>query len=315
MAIIENVAKNFNPGSKMYEDFDLDFELGFNDEDDDFLTSRTSTPAFDSTANVDDNFSQLLVKKKRAPPRKRPVTLPATLDDFEEAFTAINCIRKAHEESFSTTAINALLHFKRGADTTKRTAEGLTWPEHPQTFSASRLIVGLQNYTENEIAHDTRQVEPIPQFYTCDSESDSSETESNTTPLCEMEQNPNLHSALLRTCQSIYRQKTENNRELVSTLDLSAEIDPHLSHVIARRCSTLLQQVFSRALLTRRSAIKLLRLNGQSRNTDVDNVPVNWEDAREAARQLVGKAEIDFDLFLKVSARLTRTFTKKQYKD
>lgn len=303
---------------------DVDFEL--NDEE--FFTNDPN-----EAQNIfDDAFSQLLngsatssaegvgepPKKKRAPYRKKPPTQPATLDEFEEAFTALKSIQAAHEP-LSTTALNAYLFYKRGMDTTKRTVERLTWPEHPQTFSSNLLLANHQNYSETDLSTDTHELDPISPFYIAsDSETEDeliTENEVNSSvapvPLCEMDQNKNLHDALLRTCQSIHRQKLGKSANFSENDLPPLEIDPHLSHVIARRCSTLLLQIFSRALLTRRSAIKLLQQNGQSRNTDVDNVPVNWEDTREAARQLVGQVEIDHDLFLKFSARLTKTFIKK----
>ena len=144
------------------------------------------------------------------------------------------------------------------------------------------------------------QPEDIPQLYTESSESDGSEGESE--EICEMTQSKALHKALVRVCQSIWRQKRPPSS--------SPEIDPHLSHAISRRASFLLQTVFRRAQLNRRSAVKLLQSFPQNRHRDLDNVPVNWEDAREATKQTIGQAALDQDTFVKFKIRLEKLFKK-----
>lgn len=234
-----------------------------------------------------EEFSEFLTEqlqsaaKKTRTSKKQPhpsPSLKASLSDYEEAFTVLKSIQSAHSP-LSYTAISAYLHYRRGIDTTRRSAPGVVWPEHPQSFSGSRLMSGGQADYNQDLAAE-------------------SDKQDGAVGLCEMAANPNLHSSLLRTCQSIYRQKTLK------------EIDPKLSRVIAKRCALLLQTVFSRSLLNRRSASKILSNFPQTHNMDTDNVPVNWEGTKAAARQLINQAALDAETFSKFSSRLHSTFEK-----
>ena len=183
----------------------------------------------------------------------------------------------------------------------KRTLEGLTWPEHPETLSSSRLIEpslaeSVKLPQENEILIETKE---IPQLFSEFKEEDETDNQDQTP--CEMIQSMILYKALVRASQSIWNRKNPSS---------PSAIDPHLSHAIARRCSFLLQNVFRRAHLNRRSAVKLLRKFPQNANRDLENVPVNWEDLREAAKQIIGQAALDQDTFVKFKFRLEKLFKK-----
>lgn len=301
-----------------FDDFDGGADAGDAIFDEAFSQLLNEPAPANSTAPPVSKNKRTAESKKR---RASSASLPDTLDAFEEAFTAIKSIQAAHEP-FSATAINAYLFYRRGIDTTKRNVPGLTWPEHPQTFSHSRLISAASGQIDYSLDKEEAEFVGIPPHYISSDESedsDSEDEESKPVPLCEISQNPKLHAALVRTCQSIYRQRSAEFKQTASSGEsLIEEIDPHLSHVIARRCSFLLQQIFSRALLTRRSALKLIqqidsasqKQQQQVKNSDVENVPVNWEDTREATRQLVGQAALDYEVFSKFSARLHKTFKK-----
>ena len=285
----------------------------------------------------DTNFSQLLTESTRVQEvkrdlRRKPHSQPLAVDQAEEAFTVLKSIQSVHSPLSCTAAI-AYLHHRRGINVDRRTVDGLTWPEHPQSFDKSRLISG-----QEDLGLDSGGVvKLIPKFYSSDSEdadcypcdpcestvtststsnSTSTDTSASSLPLCEMTSNSRLHAALIRTCQSIYRKRIRIQSKNKQHQQASSEIDPHLSHVIARKCSFLLQSLFSRSLLTRRSALKILLRQQpdklcQPQNMDFDNVPVNWEDTREAARQLVGQAALEHENFLNFLARLNRTFARK----
>lgn len=176
------------------------------------------------------------------------------------------------------------------------------WPEHPETLSSSRLIEptlaeSIKLPQEDNILIETKK---IPQLFTEFKEED--ETENQDQIPCEMTQSMILYKALVRASQSIW------NRKNISS---SSEIDPNFSHAIARRCSFLLQTVFRRAHLNRRSAVKLLRKFPQNANRDLENVPVNWEDLREASKQIIGQAALDQATFVKFKLRLEKLFKKK----
>lgn len=180
----------------------------------------------------------------------------------------------------------------------------MLWPEHPETFSSSRLIEESLAATAKLPEDDedlTMEPETIPQLYT--SPSDTSDTSDTSDSVSSSHRTNALHEALVRTCQSIWRQK--------NPLDNSTEINPHLSHVISRRCSFLLQTVFKRAHLNRRSAVRLLQSLPENRCRDLDNVPVDWGDVREAARQIVGQAALDQETFYKFKMRLDKLFKKQ----
>lgn len=185
----------------------------------------------------------------------------------------------------------------------------MLWPEHPETFSSSRLIESSLAETANLPGNAEgviEEPETIPQLYT-EPNSDTSDNEDSAhathhTP-CEMSQSKALHKALVRTCQSIWRQKN-------ALKNPSTEISPHLSHVISRRCSFLLQTVFKRAHLNRRSAVKLLQNFKEDCNRDWDNVPVDWIDVKEASKQNVTQASLDQETFLKFKTRIEKLFKK-----
>ena len=177
----------------------------------------------------------------------------------------------------------------------------MLWPEHPETFSSSKLIGSSLAQIDSD---EFDGIDEIPQLYT-GAEADDLEDEemehSRVRP-GQMNQSRLLYKALRRTCQSVWRQKDPSS---------TSEIDPHLSHVISRRCAFLLQTVLGGAHLNRRSAVKLLQRFPGNGNLDLDNVPVNWEDLREAARQNIGQAALDQNTFVKFKIRLEKLFKNK----
>lgn len=146
------------------------------------------------------------------------------------------------------------------------------------------------------------EISEIPQLYSEIDEEDELKEDDTTEGFCEMNRSKVLHKALIRTCQSIWRQKNPNS---------SSEIDNHLAHVISSRCSFLLQVIFKRAHLNRRSALRILQTFPMNATKDLDNVPVNWEDVREASRQIIGQAALDQDTFLQFKKRLQSVFRKR----
>jgi len=183
------------------------------------------------------------------------------------------------------------------------------WPEHPETFSSSRLIEpSLASTAKLPDNDEITEPEIIPQLYTDNSDTSDSDTkdcdtnDSDTEGLCEMNQSAILHKSLVRTCQSIWRQRNHPSS--------STEIDPHLSHVISRRCSLLLQTLLKRAHLNRRSAIKILQSFPQNFNRDLDNVPVNWQHGREPTKTIIRQAALDQGTFVKFKIRLETLFGK-----
>ena len=81
-------------------------------------------------------------------------------------------------------------------------------------------------------------------------------------------------------------------------------------HISRHRSSLLLspQTVFRRAHLNRRSAVKLFANSRKTPTGSLENVPVNWEDLREAAKQIIGQAALDQDTFVKFKFRLEKLF-------
>lgn len=166
----------------------------------------------------------------------------------------------------------------------------MTWPEHPQSFSQSRLISNPPNHTENVVDD-----QKIPLILPNDSDSETSADEDDRHGLCKMANSRHLYQSLLLTVHSIYTRKSHKSA-----------IDPRLAHSIARRTALLLQTLFTRTALNRRSAARLL--SHFSHTADFDNVPSNWETTKLAAQRLIGQAALDKETFEKFSARLNDTF-------
>lgn len=121
--------------------------------------------------------------------------------------------------------------------------------------------------------------------------------------LCKITQSKNLYKSLLRTAHSIYHRKTSSTA--------TAHLDPRLAHSIARRTALLLQSVFIRSALNRRSALRVLKqFQLVNETADVDNVTSNWETTKMAAEQLIGQAALDRETFNNFSSRLDQTFKK-----
>lgn len=118
--------------------------------------------------------------------------------------------------------------------------------------------------------------------------------------LCELSQSEQLQAALSKACQSIWRQKAPP----------SAHLDPLFLDSIAQRTALLLQATFDRAVLNRKSAIKILKKFPQTTNVDVDYVPVDWQSSRAAAKQLIGQAGLDSTTFTAFSTRLDTIFSQ-----
>lgn len=182
---------------------------------------------------------------------------------------------------------------------------GLTWPEHPETFEDTRLISNARNFTEADYQ---RLTEKIPKLltdhveYEDDDSSDSCDS-CDDIGLCRMAHSRHLHKSLLRTIHSIFIKKS-----LPAT-----SLDPVLAHSIARRTAFLLQTLFTRTALNRRSAVRVFRQFPHVFQTaDFDNVPSNWESTKLAAEQLIGQAALDQETFTNFASRLEQAFKEQQ---
>lgn len=271
-----------------------DFEYEDEDDHSTFFQDTFSQILNDHQDDETDSQNNPGDDKKEDTPLPPSKKAKPPVQDFEEAFTVLKSIDSAHQP-LSYTAINAYLHHLRNSETNQRTVHGLVWPEHPQTFNDSRLLSNPPDTFTDQITS-----ERIPHLLT-DVDSSEDDEPLDTLNPCKMSQSPHLHRSLLRTVYSIFLHKTRTNP--------TASLDPRLAHSIARCTALLLQTVFTRAALNRRSAVRVLkRFPRAHQAVDIDNVPSNWETTKLAAEQLVGQAALDQETFMKFADRVDKTF-------
>ena len=311
-----------------------------------------------------DGFSQLLKDLADEPDSSKitEATVDSTstfstknsvLDSFEEAFTVLKSIHSIHHPISFTAMTAYLFHLRRPyrSYNTKRTLEGLVWPEHPETFENTRLLSETfktnlkptdyqpQNQSNKLTAPFDypgalkRKLNLSELSSSEDEDEDENESEDDKNlnglefrpSLCELSQSLELHSALKRACQSIWEQRiqkikfahatcTDNDAETSNEyIDKpSSIIDPRLSHLIARRTSILLEALLSRSILTHRSATKILKSKINISDGDIENVPIDWCSVGKAAEQLIGQVALDRESFSRFSSRLDKTFKNKK---
>lgn len=281
-------------------------------------------------------------------------TKNSVLDSFEEAFTVLKSIYSIHHPISFTSMTAYLFHLRRPYPSynTKRTLEGLVWPEHPETFEDTRLLsetfkINLKP-TDYQPRNQTNKLTApfdypnalkgkrnLSEISSSDDNEDDNEDEDEDDKdsndlefrpsLCELSQSLELHSALKRTCQSIWEQQiqkitisdatytdkyAETNAEYIDKP--SSVIDPRLSHSIARRTSILLEALLKRSILTHRAATKILKSKINISDGEIENVPINWCSVGKAAEQLIGQVGLDRESFSRFSSRLDKTFKNKK---
>lgn len=284
-------------------------------------------------------------------------TKNSVLDSFEEAFTVLKSIYSIHHPISFTSMTAYLFHLRRPYPSynTKRTLEVLVWPEHPETFADTKLLsetfkinLKLTDYQPRNQTNKLTAPFDYPNalkgkrnlseiLSSDDYDEDDNEDEDKDEDdkdlndlefcpsLCELSQSLELHSALKRTCQSIWEQQiqkinfsnatyTDNDAEInVEYIDKpSSVIDPRLSHSIARRTSILLEALLNRSILTHRAATKILKSKINISDGDIENVPINWCSVGKAAEQLIGQVGLDRESFSRFSSRLDKTFKNKK---